>query len=287
MTELWKIIRQVVGFKLTLGNAELKLMSVMELILIVVAFSILSRYIRKLLQKRVLPRFSLPGGTQFVMLRITHFMLIAIGLMLAFGAVGIRLTSLTMIFGLNGFGIAFGLQNVTSNFISGIILLFERPISVGDFIEVGDAIGQVKSINMRATTITTRENIALIVPNSKFIEDTVTNWSIGDLKIRIAVLVRVAYGSDTRLVEKLLLKVAEEHPKVLSDPRSDVLFRDFGDSALNFALRAWIPDPASRSLIASDLNYAIDTAFRENGIKVPFPQRDVHFYSEAHVEPQA
>jgi len=287
VTELWKIIRQVVGFKLTLGNAELKLMSVMELILIVVAFSILSRYIRKLLQKRVLPRFSLPGGTQFVMLRITHFMLIAIGLMLAFGAVGIRLTSLTMIFGLIGFGIAFGLQNVTSNFISGIILLFERPISVGDFIEVGDAIGQVKSINMRATTITTRENIALIVPNSKFIEDTVTNWSIGDLKIRIAVLVRVAYGSDTRLVEKLLLKVAEEHPKVLSDPRSDVLFRDFGDSALNFALRAWIPDPASRSLIASDLNYAIDTAFRENGIKVPFPQRDVHFYSEAHVEPQA
>ena len=132
---------------------------------------------------------------------------------------------------------------------------------------------------MRATTITTRENITLIVPNSKFIEDTVTNWSIGDLRIRIFISVRVAYGSDTKLVEQLLLKTAAEHPKVLPDPKPDVLFREFGDSSLNFALRVWIPDPASRSVIASDLNHAIDAAFKENGIRVPFPQRDVHIYS--------
>ena len=214
------------------------------------------------------------------MLRVIHYILIVIGMTLAFNIVGIQLTSLTMIFGLVGVGIAFGLKNITSNFISGIILLFERPISVGDFIEVGEAIGQVNSINMRATTITTRDNITLIVPNSKFIEDTVTNWSIGDLKIRIVISVRVAYGSDTKLVEGLLLMTAAEHPEVLPDPEPGVLFREFGDSALNFALRVWIPDPANRSVIASDLNHAIDAAFKENGIEVPFPQRDVHIHSE-------
>jgi small-conductance mechanosensitive channel len=280
MTEFWKTIRQVLEFKVTLGNTELKLISAIELILILVVFLIISRYFRKILQKRILPRFKLPSGTQFVMLRAIHYMLIVIGIILAFNIVGIRLTSLTVIFGLIGFGIAFGLQNITSNFISGIILLFERPISVGDFIEVDDAIGQVNSINMRATTITTRDNITLIVPNSKFIEDTVTNWSIGDLRIRIVVPVRVAYGSDTKLVEQLLLKAAAEHPQVLPDPEPGVLFREFGDSALNFALRVWIPDPATRSVIASDLNYTIDAAFRDNGIKVPFPQRDVHIHSE-------
>ena len=280
MTALWNAIRQALELKLTLGNTEFRLISIIQLILLVAVLFVLSKYVSRLTQKRILPRLQLPSGTQFIMLRIIHYVFMVTGLMLAFNVVGIRLTSLTVILGLMGVGIAFGLQNITSNFISGIILLFERPISVGDFIEVGEAIGQVSSINMRATIITTRDNIALIVPNSRFIEDTVTNWSIGDLKIRIAVPVKVAYGSDTKLVEKLLLKVAEEHSEVLPDPEPGVLFREFGDSALNFTLRVWIPDPRSRSVIASDLNHEIDASFKDNGIKVPFPQRDVHIHSE-------
>jgi len=278
MTEFWKTIRQALEFKLTLGNTELRLTSIVELILIVVVFFILSKYIRRLIQRRILPRFKLPSGTQFIMLRIVHYVFMVIGLMLALSAVGIKLTTLTMFFGIIGVGIAFGLQNITSNFVSGIILLFERPISVGDYIEVGDAIGQVKAINMRSTTIITGSNITLIVPNSKFIEGTVTNWSIGDLKIRIIISIRVAYGSDTKLVEKLLLKMASEHPQVLSEPEPVVLFMDFGDFAFNFALRVWIPDPTSRLKVTNDLNHTIDAIFKENSIKVPFPQRDVHIY---------
>ena len=280
MIEFWKTIRQALEFKLTLGNAQIRIISMIELILILVVFYILSKYLIRLIQKRILPRFNLPSGTQFVMLRVIHYIFMVIGLALAFNAVGIRLTSLAMVFGLIGVGIAFGLQNITSNFISGIILLFERPISVGDFIEVGEDMGKVESINMRATVITTFDNIALIVPNSKFIADTVTNWSIGDLKIRVSIPVKVAYGSDTRLVERLLLKVAAEHPVVLPEPVPVVLFREFGDFALNFVLRVWIPDPTSRLVVTSDLNHTIDATFRDNGIKVPFPQRDVHIYNE-------
>lgn len=140
--------------------------------------------------------------------------------------------------------------------------------------------GQVRAINMRYTTVVTPDNITLIVPNSRFIEDTVTNWSVGDLKIRITVPIGVAYGSDTELVTSLLLKTAEEHSEVLSTPEPDVLFTEFGDSSLNFDLRVWIPSPMGRFNITSDLNYAIDAAFRGNNIEIPFPQRDVHFFRE-------
>ena len=207
--------------------------------------------------------------------------MITIGILLGFNVVGIQLTSLVVVFGLIGVGIAFGLQNITSNFVSGIILLFERPVSVGDYIEVGEDMGQVRAINMRATIIVTRDNITLIVPNSSFIENTVTIWSVGDPKVRINIPVGVAYGSDTGLVSRLLMKVAQDHPEVRSDPEPDVLFKGFGDSSLDFELRIWIISPMGRFRVISELNYAIDAAFRENNVTVPFPQRDVHFYQEA------
>jgi small-conductance mechanosensitive channel len=238
--------------------------------------------VRKFFRRRVLSRFKLDDGSQFVILRLIHYALIVIGLLLAINVVGIHLTSLTVIFGLVGVGIAFGLQNITSNFVSGVILLFETSVDVGDYIQVGEIIGRVSSINMRSTTVITPENITLIVPNSRFIEETVTNWSVGDLKIRTSVRVGVAYGSDTELVTRLLLKAAEDHPIVLVDPKSDVLFNEFGDSSLNFELRVWIPNPnpGIRKKVTSDLNYAIDAAFRENKVTIPFPQRDVHLLRE-------
>jgi potassium efflux system protein len=276
-----KKVREVLEYSLTLGGTKITLLGLIEIVLVIIAFLIISRVLRKILKRRILPRFKLAEGAQFVILRLIHYVLVVIGLLLAINLVGIQMTSLAVIFGLLGVGIAFGLQNITSNFVSGLILLFERPVSVGDYIEVGGAMGRVQSINMRSTTVITRDNITLIVPNSSFIADTVTNWSVGDPKIRINVPVGVAYGSDTELVKRLLLEVAENHPDVLKDPKPDVLFREFADSSLNFDLRIWILNPMGRFKTISDVNYAVDAAFREHGVTIPFPQRDVHFYQEA------
>jgi len=274
-------LREILDTRLfSMGATRITPIAIIELVLIIIVFLILSKFVRRFLQRRILPRFKLADGAQFVILRLVHYALIVIGILLAVNIVGIQLTSLAVIFGLIGVGIAFGLQNITSNFVSGIILLFERPVSVGDYIQVGEAIGRVRAINMRSTTIVTFDNITLIVPNSRFIEDVVTNWSVGDPKIRINIPVGVAYGSDTDLVTRILLKAAEDHPEVLSDPQSDVLFKGFGDSSLNFELRAWIPSPMGRLKVSSDLNYAIDAAFRQNKVTIPFPQRDVHFFPE-------
>ncbi len=264
-----------------MGETSITLMVLIQLVLIIVAFFIASKLLGRFLRKSALPRFHLDDGVQYTIIRLLHYCMLVLGILFALNMVGIQLTSLAVMFGLVGVGIAFGLQNITSNFVSGIILLFERPVSVGDYIQVGDTSGEVRSINVRSTTVITLDNITLIVPNSRFVEDTVTNWSVSDPKIRISVSVGVAYGSDTELVTRLLLKAAEEHPETLSEPEPDVLFNKFGDSSLDFELRAWIPEPMDRLKIISDLNYAIDKAFRENNISIPFPQRDVHLLREA------
>ncbi|MBD3184507.1 mechanosensitive ion channel [Candidatus Poribacteria bacterium] len=279
--ELISRFREIFEIKLfPLGEKPITLAIIIELILVLLGFLLISKLVRRILKKRILPRFKMADGAQFVIQRIIHYILMVIGFLFAINLVGIQLNSLTVIFGLVGVGIAFGLQNITSNFVSGIILLFERPVSVGDYIDVGDTSGVVESIDMRSTTIITLDNITLIVPNSKFIEDTVTNWSVGDPKVRIKIPVGVAYGSDTELVTKLLLEVAEKHTEVLDNPKPDVLFSEFGDSSLNFILRTWIISPRRKLPITSDLNYAIDKAFRDHDVTIPFPQRDVHFFRE-------
>ena len=283
LEELIRNLRRIFEAQLfRLGETPITLIAIIELVFIIVVSFLVSKIVRKFFRRRVLSRFKLDDGSQFVILRLIHYALMVTGLLLAINVVGIHLTSLTVIFGLVGVGIAFGLQNITSNFVSGVILLFETSVDVGDYIQVGEIIGRVSSINMRSTTVITPENITLIVPNSRFIEETVTNWSVGDLKVRTSVRVGVAYGSDTELVTRLLLKAAEDHPIVLADPKSDVLFNEFGDSSLNFELRVWIPNPnpGIRKKVISDLNYAIDMAFRENKVTIPFPQRDVHLLRE-------
>jgi small-conductance mechanosensitive channel len=260
------------------GKTEINLLIILELIFAIIVFYFISRLIRRFLRRQVLSHFGIGESAKFAVLRLSHYVIMLIGIMIAFNTVGIQLTSLMVGLGVLGVGFAFGLQNITSNFISGIILLFERHVNVGDFISVGNVTGQVKSIRIRSTTILTLDNIMLIVPNSKFIEDTVTNWSVDDPKIRVSVPVGVAYGSDTDLVTKLLLKVAKDHEKVLAEPVPTVQFKKFGDSSLEFELLPWISNALDRQQIISDLNYEIDRLFRENGITIPFPQMDVHFY---------
>ena len=189
------------------------------------------------------------------------------------------LSGLTVVAGLLSVGIGFGLQNTASNFISGLILLFERPIKVGDWITVGEVSGDVREINLRSTTVITPDNISIIVPNSEFVSGRVVNWSHGERKIRVHIPVGVAYGSDVELVTRVLLEEAERHSGVMRTPAPKVWFTGFGDSSLNFELLAWIPEPTARPQVISDLNYAIDSAFRRNNVEIPFPQRDVHVRS--------
>ncbi|HGJ64708.1 TPA: mechanosensitive ion channel [bacterium] len=261
-----------------IGKTEINLLIIIEFIFIIVAFYIISRIIRRILKRRVLTHFGMSESGKFVMLRLIHYLVMIVGIMIAFNTVGIQLTSITVGLGVLGVGFAFGLQNITSNFVSGMILLFERHVNVGDFITVGDIIGRVKSIRIRATTIVTVDNVMLIVPNSKFIEDTVTNWSVEDPKLRVPIPIGVAYGSDTDLVTRLLLRAAEEHEEVLKDPAPVVQFRAFGSSSLDFMLLPWISDPTKRIKVISDINYKIDKLFRENNITIPFQQVDVHFF---------
>jgi len=264
-----------------IGKSEITLLVIIEFFLLILIFFILSKILRRFIIKKLLIHLRLEDSIRFVVLRLVHFAIMFIGLIVALNSIGLNLTSLNVGLGVLGVGIAFGLQNITSNFISGIILMFERHVNVGDYVTVqnvsGDsATGQVRSINIRSATIVTLDNITLIVPNSKFIENTVTNWSVHDPKIRITIPVGVAYGSDTGLVTELLLKAAKGHEEVLDDPSPVVIFKEFGNSSLNFELRVWIPQPMSQVKIISDLNYAINDIFANNGISIPFPQRDIH-----------
>jgi small-conductance mechanosensitive channel len=227
-----------------------------------------------------LARRDVDVGIRWAIGSIARYVVVLIGLLAIANTLGVRMDALTVVAGAVGVGIGFGLQQITSNFVSGLIILVERPIKVGDRIEVGEVNGDVVKIAPRATTILTNDNIAIIVPNSSFVVETVVNWSHSDRDVRFSVPVGVAYGSDTALVEEVLLGVARANPGVLDATAPRRPFDSFGDSSLNFVLRVWTRTYTTRPMILkSQLNFAIDRAFREHGIQIPFPQRDVHVRS--------
>ena len=194
----------------------------------------------------------------------------------------IPLTAFAFISGAVAIGVGFGAQNIINNFISGWILMWERPIKIGDFLELGDVKGTVESINTRSTLIRRVDGVHLLVPNSFLLENTVTNWTLVDRLMRTSVNVGVAYGSDVEKVTELLSAVAAEHPEVLKEPAPRVIFDDFGDNALAFVLNVWLLAQSETSLrgIRSDLRYRIDALFRENDVVIAYPQRDVHVDGE-------
>lgn len=256
----------------TIGKNEITLLTIVQFIVFIIAFYLISRILRRFLRKQILPHLKFGDNIQFVVLRLTHYLIMLIGILIGLNSVGVQLTSLTVGVGVVGVGIAFGLQNVTSNFVSGIILLFERHVNVGDHITVENIVCRVIAINIRSTKVVTPDNTILIIPNSKFIEGIVTNWSVIDPKIRILISVRVGFNSDVQLVTDLLLQSAREHKDVLDDPAPAVFFKGYGEYGINFDLSVWIaqPDPKMRGRITSELYYSIDKLFRENEIIVPF-----------------
>ena len=261
-----------------IGQKEISLLLIIEVVAILVIGFLVSKQLRRLIKGR-LAKTRLDEGVQYTILQLIHYSISAIVIYQAIMMLGIRLTGLAFFAGILSVGIGFGLQSIANNFVSGLILLFERPVKVGDMITAGDTEGRVQDIKMRATQVVTRDNVSIIVPNSQFISGEVTNWSHRDPKVRIHIPVGVAYGSDVQLVTELLLKVAKAHPQVMEEPSPNVWFTAFGDSSLNFELLAWIGKPIIRKQVTSDLNYAIDAVFRENEVTIPFPQRDLHLHS--------
>lgn len=280
LNEIFEVLSSIMNFKVfELNQKPITILSLVMFIIVAVLFFVISRIFNRLILKSILVRFDIEKGIRFNMLRVSHYLIMVTGTVIAFQFVGVDLAGLAVIFGLLSVGIGFGLQNITSNFISGLILLFERPIKVGDRVTVGDVEGDVVSINMRSTTVRTLTNIAIIVPNSDFISSQVTNWSYGDPKVRLDLDVGVSYGSDVDMVIKSLKEVADEHADILKDPPPDVLLREFGDSSWNMQLRVWLRSTKRYYKINSELNIAIVRKFRENKVEIPFPQRDLHVRS--------
>lgn len=252
---------------------------VVLVILILLLFSI-TRWLKIWIVTRLLARSSVELGVRLAIGMIVRYIIIAVGLIVILQTTGIDLSTVTILAGALGVGVGFGLQNITNNFVSGFLLLIERPIKVGDRIEVGPVTGDVVNIALRATTVVTNDNIAIIVPNSEFVSSIVTNWSYTDRNVRFNFPVGVSYRSDPELVRRLLLQVADQHSGVLKDPKPDALLQEFGDSALNFVLRVWTKQYSTTpGVLRSELNFMISKTFKEQGIEIPYPQRDLHIRS--------
>ncbi|MCJ7754955.1 MAG: mechanosensitive ion channel, partial [Thermoanaerobaculales bacterium] len=206
--------------------------------------------------------------------KVTHYVVVVVGVMVAATAAGLDFSRINLIVGALGVGIGFGLQNVVNNFVSGLILLFERPIRVGDRVEISQLSGVVTDIGMRASIVRTWQGAEVIVPNANLISSEVINWTLSDESHRMEISVGVAYGTDPQTVIDLLVLVAVGHPDVFRDPEPVALFLGFGESSLDFELRAWTGGDFVR--VASELRVAINTALAEAGIEIPFPQRDLH-----------
>lgn len=268
----------------TIGNVTISLGDILIAILIFVAAMAVTRALQRTLTERVFPETSLDVGIQNSLSSGFGYIGLAIAVMLAISAIGLDLSNIALIAGALSVGIGFGLQAIINNFVSGLILLIERPIKVGDWIIAGGYEGTVKRIKVRSTEIETFQRAAVIMPNSELITSAVTNWTHKDRYGRVEVAVGVAYGSDVQKVTAILMKCLQDHGDILPWPEPYVLFRQFGESSLDFEARGYIADVGKRIHVHSQLNYAVDHAFREAGIEIPFPQRDLHIRSATALE---
>jgi small-conductance mechanosensitive channel len=253
--------------------------------LLLIIFAV--HFSRRFIRHQILERTSLDVGQKYALERGIGYVVFVIGAMIGLQSMGLNLSSLVVLGGAIGIGIGLGLQTIANNFTSGIILLIERSIKVGDRVEVGSLNGDVAHIGPRATWVRTNDNIVVVIPNSHFTEKPVINWTAEDRQIRFSIPVGVSYSSDPAQVREILLGVAASHPDVLPVPKPSVIFKEFGDSSLNFELRVWtIRQVQTPHILKSDLYFNIFEAFRKNGIEIPFPQRDLHLKSAAYLDPR-
>ncbi|MEW6079101.1 MAG: mechanosensitive ion channel domain-containing protein [Thermodesulfobacteriota bacterium] len=262
-----------------IGSIEFSILGFIYALAALLITHIIAQSWRHFFQQKLLARSGMVIGLQESLTTISVYLLWVLGVLVSLSFLGLNTTSLAVAFGALGIGVGFGLQNIVNNFISGIILLLERPIQVGDDIQVNDMWATVKKINIRSTIVQTYDNASVIIPNSDLISNQVINWSFNDNRLRRSIVVGVAYGSDIELVRQTLLEAAASVPRVFRQPRPDVIFRDFGDSALIFHLRIWTHVTYYLS-VETDVRFAIDRLFRERDISIPFPQRDIHIINQ-------
>lgn len=256
---------------------QLSLVQIFFLITMLVAVFWISSRTKRFLFNRLLAQRGLDRSLQYAIAQVVSYIVLVVGIVIVLENTGIHLAALTVFAGAVGVGVGFGLQNIASNFISGLVVLAERPITIGDRVEVTGIAGQVEHIRARSTVIRTNDNIMMIVPNTKFIDSPVTNWTYGDRRVRFRIPVGVAYGSDVNKVRDALLAVAHENPHTLKEPEPSVSLEQFGDSSIDFKLIVWSSEMSDRPRrYRSDLNFAVAEKFHEAEIEFPFPQRDVH-----------
>ena len=261
----------------TVGAAEISIQAVAIFLAVLLSAVIFSRMLRFVLTEEILPRIRLHRGVPGAVDVLTRYGVLLLGFFIALAAAGVDLSKVTLLVSALGVGIGFGLQNVVNNFVSGLILAFEHPVQVGDFVEVGNLFGEVRKMGFRSSVLRTPDGGDVIIPNGEFVGARFINWSLTDRLRRISISVGVAYGTDPSRVIELLLGVARKHPAVLADPAPSAVFDRFGDSALSFTLLCW--SFVDRVFLArSELTIAINDAFKEAGIEIPFPQQEVHVH---------
>ena len=278
--EIWNAIWNSLNAPLfSLGGDPVTVISILVLVAIVGVTFPLAGKLRSAFERWMGSVVEIEETNLHTMGALIRYTVVFMGVYIGLRSAGVQLDSLLIVMGAIGVGIGFGLQNITNNFVSGLILLSERPIKLGDIVDVGGILGTVERIGIRATTLRRFDQTQSLVPNGDLISQVVTNWTLDDRRVRIDFTVGVAYGSDVRLVEKLIRDLLEADERVLDEPQARVMFVAFGESSLDFRVLAYVPDLADRLSTQSDLHFAIDEVFRNNDIEIPFPQRDLHLRS--------
>ena len=259
----------------TFGRIVFSVSSVIIGAVVVLLTILIARWSSVLIERRLANRRHIDPGLRYTICRLVKYVIITVGILIALKqSIALDLTSIAVLFTALSVGIGFGLQYIAADIASGFILLFERPIRIGDRITIGEDEGDVQSINLRTTLVVTNDRIAIIVPNSKLVSQRVVNWSYGDPRARIAIPIGVADDSDIELVTHTLIEAAEDVANVLPEPKTRVQFLKFGDYSLDFRLLVWTNQPRRHVQIRSDINYRIARLFRERGIKIPYPTQE-------------
>lgn len=272
-------LAELLGRRFEVGDLSFTPGSLLLGVILLVALGLVARLLRRLLRDRLLPRAGLLHGVSVAVSTLIYYLILIAGVLVILPVMikGFNLQTLSLMLGAVSFGIGFGLRNIADNFVSGLILLIERPIKVGDRIELAGAFGNVVEIKARATIVRTNDNVDIIVPNSEFISGRVTNMSYGDNRVRFRIPVGVHYKSNVATVKQALLEAAGENPAVLPQPAPEAMFVEFADSSLNFELWVWTESRAGKpTRFRSELNYKIWEKLQAHGIEVPYPQRDIY-----------
>jgi small-conductance mechanosensitive channel len=276
-TRLYKVLTQPL---VTMGGVPITIFFLTKVATFLVLLVLISHISMSVLEKRILTYTPLVEGQRYAVARVVSYLVFILGLIVGLQSLGVNLNSLVVVGGALGIGVGLGLQAIVSNFVAGLVLLVEQPLKLGDRVEVGGTFGDVVRLRGRSTWIQTNDNVVIIVPNSEFINQRVINWTANDRQVRISLPVGVSYGSDPKAVREILSRIAVQHPDVLADPAPEIIFLDFGDSSLDFELRVWtVRQVQTPQRLKSDLYFAIFETFREKGIEIPFPQRDLHLKS--------